>query len=267
MEVIRYKKNGLKIVDIWFPDKSWKEIKADIIRIHCMEEKENAIDKKYISHQNSLFTNLTQSEEELMNGILNKTLRYDIRRSYKDNFDIQYYNGNQLLENKNLLYEFKQCYDQMFQEKGKNVCMNLNAIRNYAIQNALILSVVYLDKKPIVFHSYVDGKNRVRFFHSCSTFRSDAEHATIIGRANKRLHWEDWLYFKSKGYEKYDWGGIFSFTSEDGIDQFKKAFGGMNVTYDNAILPGTFKGNIAINIQKILQDIKTSAIKSKMKAD
>ena len=53
----------------------------------------------------------------------------------------------------------------------------------------------------------------------------------IIGRANKRLHWEDWMYFKKLGISTYDWGGVFAYNSDNGIDKFKEAFGGVPHDY------------------------------------
>ena len=203
--------------------------------------------------QRSLLTDLTKSKDELLNQITSKNFKYEIRRSNRDEITVKYYTAQDILKNPLLLDKFKICYDQMFAEKGKSTKLNLEALKRYAEESALIISVVYFDEEPVVFHSYVDGKDRVRFFHSCSTFRSDREYAQLIGRANKRLHWEDWLYFKDKGYVEYDWGGVFAFDSDDGIDKFKRTFGGKPVEYFNVSVSGSILGRLSefvMNLRK-----------------
>ena len=47
-----------------------------------------------------------------------------------------------------------------------------------------------------------------------------------VGRANKYLHWNDWLLLKEMGVKEYDWCRIASYDEPNGIDRFKMSFGG-----------------------------------------
>ena len=35
------KRHGLSYVELWFPNGEWKEIKCDMVRLHCLPEDEN----------------------------------------------------------------------------------------------------------------------------------------------------------------------------------------------------------------------------------
>lgn len=251
--IVTYKKYGLFISEVWFPDSNWRQIKSDIVRLRCIEDNKilRTKEMRNATIQHSLYTDLTKSEEILYSEIKSKNFKYEIRRSERDNIEIRYLSAKEILQEEDLMSRFKKCYDKMFAQKGKNASMNLNAMRSYANENALLMSIAYLDGEPVVFHSYVRGDNRVRFFHSCSTFRSEPQLAQIIGRANKRLHWEDWKYLKERGVQLYDWGGVFAFDSEDGIDKFKMTFGGKPIDYYNATIPTSFAGKILLKIKKM----------------
>lgn len=54
---------------------------------------------------------------------------------------------------------------------------------------------------------------------------ADSAMRNAIGRANKYLHWHDWLLLKNIGVIEYDWGGIASYDNPNGIDKFKMSFG------------------------------------------
>ncbi len=224
MKTITYRNHGLRITDVWFPDNSWKFIRPDIHRIHSIEDA-TGISKECMSLQHALVTYLRQREEELRNGITSKNFKYKIRRSEKDGVEARYYTRTDLKSEDALLIEFKQCYDMMLGDKGKKATLNLNALCRYILADAMTMSVGYYNNQPIVFHSYVQSADSVRFFHSCSTFREEKDLAQLIGRANKELHWEDWLHFKDVEIRFYNWVGVFPLDSEDGIDKFMRTFG------------------------------------------
>ena len=248
MKIIYRKKIGLKIADVWEPNDAWREdVECDIAYLHGCVEKET--DSGFII-QHTLLTNLHQSEEELRNNIKSKNFRYEIRRAEKDGVHFLFYDSKQLMTSPDLLQKFCRCYQDMYKEKDMDNTLSLKMLYDYVMADAMILSVAIHEDEPIVFHSYVDCGKSVRLWHSCSNFRSERELANLIGRANKRLHWEDWLYFKGNGYSIYDWGGVFDFNSENGIDQFKQSFGGEQCDYYNGKLGVSILGKIALKLKK-----------------
>ena len=106
-----------------------------------------------------------------------------------------------------IIHFFADCYHQMYVEKNMDISMDTDAVMSCAKNGHLVLSVAYCDGEPIVYHSYLCDKDIVILWHLCSKFRSEKEMVNIIAKANKRLHWEDWLYFKAQGAKTYHWGG------------------------------------------------------------
>lgn len=86
-----------------------------------------------------------------------------------------------------------------------------------------------------IAHSYfIDEKhNLVLLRTSCSEFRGkELEYKKHVSNFNRYLHWQEILYFKDKGFDYYDCGGL-GFLEEyesgtshvQGIIKFKKSFG------------------------------------------
>lgn len=245
-------RHGLKYVEIWFPENDWKKVKSDMIRLHCLPTTDGFKDSE-VEMQHTRLTDLTVSEEELQNGILSKTFKYDIRRSYKDNVEIYRFTSDMINQDDAIIQSFAQCYVDMYEEKNMDIRLDVDAVKNSAKNGKLTLCVAYCEGEPIVYHSYLCDKETVILWHSCSNFRSDKEKVNIIARANKRLHWEDWLYFKENGIKTYDWGGVFGFDSDNGIDKFKEAFGGLPHDYYHTVPMGhSFLGKAALAVYNVL---------------
>lgn len=252
-----YTRKHLKVNQIWYPrETSIKAIlkeyrKVDIIFAHGVDERET---KGYFrAHQifHTCMNDLTQSEEDMLANI-NKAVKYQFRRSEKDDIRIEFYTKEDIKANPDLLYTFKDIYERMYTAKGSDTKLNITAIEQYLKVDGIIFSAVWHGEEMIIFHSYVYDDQDARLLHSASFFRDEnADHA-LIGRANKRLHWEDIKYFKQKGLLRYDWGGISDFENPNGIDEFKLKFGGEKVTYYNVFAGNSIKGKCAVLGMKIL---------------
>lgn len=245
MVVASYRK-GIKITDVWFQnDMSAMNISTDIIRYYGMDE-EKVPSEFFSIRQNTLLTDLSVDEELLRSKIKSKGFKGDIRKSCQDEIEIRYSENGDI--SGELLQAFSMCYSSMFASKGIKNQLNIRKIHSYIEVGCLVISCVYYESQPIVFHAYVKDSLHSRFLYSCSDFRKDdSEMQRLIGRANKRLHWEDWMYLKQQGIVSYDWGGINSFLEPNSIDQFKMHFGGQEHTYCNVFVPVTSFGKVMLN--------------------
>lgn len=83
----------------------------------------------------------------------------------------------------------------------------------------------------LAIHVYVvDEKNTIaRLLYSATNSELFEENKALIGRANRLLHFNDILFFKNEGFERYDLGGYAHNTTDNslkGINKFKAGFGG-----------------------------------------
>lgn len=96
-----------------------------------------------------------------------------------------------------------------------------------------------------VAHSYIiDHENKTVVLYQSASRRMIADDIDkgLLAKVNKALHFEDMKFFKSRGFELYDFGGYFeqdllSNEKKRGVNDFKLLFGGRIVTYNNHFTP------------------------------
>ena len=222
---------------VWFengPDKFTGGYDKLIVHANPTEEHVLFCKKCCCKQQETLISDLTLSEAELWSKTT-KTVRNEINRAMRENVKIVIFQSKDITDE--ILNSFSVMYREMYEEKGmSSQSLPINELKTYAENSDLVVSVAYIENKPVVYHSYIKDLSHSRFLHSCSEFRvADNAMRNAIGRANKLLHWNDWIALKNLGIKEYDWGGISSFESPNGIDQFKMAFGGEYRKYYNLI--------------------------------
>jgi lipid II:glycine glycyltransferase (peptidoglycan interpeptide bridge formation enzyme) len=202
------------------------------------------------SLQRTLITDLSASEEELWSE-MSGTVKNEINKSKKEATVTQSYIGSEVTDE--LLKAFSEMYTELYEEKrihGKT--LNLEELKAYREKNALLVTTAAMNHEVVVYHSYITVEKNSRLLHSCSMFRiQDNRVRNAIGRANKFLHWNDWLLLKSRGVEEYDWGGISSCDKPNGIDRFKMAFGGTYREYYNVVCTCSMKAKLCDIIKKM----------------
>ena len=154
-------------------------------------------------------------------------------------------------QNPEVIQKFGDIYESMYKSKGQNATFNRQQFEAYLEKDAIMLTAIYEEDTPIVFHSYIVGEKQVRLLHSVSEFRNGELDANLVARANKRLHWDDMCLFKKQDKEIYDWGGVSSIENPNGIDAFKFKFGGEPFTYFNVYEGKSLLGKLAIWFMKI----------------
>ncbi len=120
----------------------------------------------------------------------------------------------------------------------KNLTNFIPEVQLKALGDSLVMRAAYQREGQILtFHSYILDKSvkRVRLLHSFSDLHVNGlgkDEKSLIGRANKLLHYDDMLFFREQGFEVYDFGG-YAFNTCDkslqGINCFKDNFGGILV--------------------------------------
>ena len=256
-----YKKKFLTVNQIWYPNAVTvsellaQKRKADILFVHGVDGGEKKGVFRFAQEYHTCMSDLTLAEDKLLSAV-NKAVRYQFRRSEKDGIEIRFYTKADIEADEALLKNFVEIYEEMYRSKGVDAKFNMTAVRKYMQTDSIMFSAIWHEGSMIVFHSYICDDADARLLHSASCFRNEDEDAqSMIGRANKRLHWEDMKYFKNKGLLRYDWGGISDFDNPNGIDEFKLKFGGEKITYYNVFAGNTLLGKLAVMAMKMMNAI------------
>jgi len=246
-----YKKKGLKINAVWFcddVDNIINKSQADFIFLHgvYIDNYKGAV----INKQFSLITDLTTSSEEIFKQF-SKNYRYEINRAKKENVDCTSYSSKDLKNNPYLLNSFKKEYEKFVKLKGIANAYNDLVMEQYIESGNVILTKAFKGEEDYAQHVYVYDNKIARLLYSVSNFRTEGLDSNTIGRVNKYLHWYDIQYLQNLKVNILDWGGISSIDNLNGVDKFKKGFGGHECSYYNIIIGKSFIGRIAISLLKL----------------
>ncbi len=197
-----------------------------------------------VSKLKTLISDLSLPEEDIWSKI-GKNTRYEIRRSEREGIITEHFSSEEITPE--LFDTFEKTYNEMYQSKGIKTVFDRALVNQYIKNDMIVFSAASYESKPLVFHSYIVDENNARFFHSCSTFRSEPEMAALIGRMNRYLHWKDYVWLKDIGIKEYDWGGINDSYSTDpsNITKFKMSFGGVPEARYNYMIANSMLGKIA----------------------
>lgn len=249
---ITYNKKFIKIGQVWFEDEiKFDDIneKIDMAYFHGILQKKsysNTVFQKF----HTLITDLTEEEDSLY-ALINKNVKYEIRKNTGEDVELRTFWGKEILDNNKVMQDLGEMYRLMYKSKGMDASFNYIQAEEYAKKDALLITGIYKNGQPLVFHSYIINDTHARLLHSVSDFRDIKEEANLIARSNKRLHWDDIRMLKQKGIKVYDWGGISDFDNPNGIDLFKMKFGGKQLSYYNAIVGRSFIGKIGVLLLKL----------------
>jgi len=197
---------------------------------------------------NTLINTLKVSDTELLRSFKKNTV-YEIVRSIRDNL-VQ-------IDRHACMEDFIPLYNQ-FATKRAWRCFQ---VREEMLNNLHVTACKYNDK-VIISHLYFldyEGK-RVCLESSVSDIDNvhDISLKALIGRSNRHLHYSDMLYFKSLGFEYYDFGGYDNHNIYDkkksGINKFKDGFRGTFVYESNYISYPLF---IVFKIKKLYRFSKS----------
>ena len=211
--------------------------KCDAVYLHSNDSLDYSSEKTLClsEKQYTLENDLSIGEEDIWLSF-RKTYRNEIRRAEKaDNAIVQFFDktSNEL---ELVLAQFEEIYNSMFEAKDMSNRFNRRLVEaGIKCGQVLISMCESVETHHKVFHAYLYDKNRTVLMYSASPLweNDNKEMGNQIGRLNKYLHWMDIKHFKEIGCNTYEWGGINSVDSPNGIAKFKMGFGGKVNTYYN----------------------------------
>ena len=252
------KKKTLSISEIWYTEQENPE-NADIAKYRFIPQLRSGA--FFTENLFTILIDLKKENDEIFSHI-GKNTRYKISRA-KDRDDIECTTVLSLNEkNDEKLRQYMDYFNEFTATKGRS-SIKFSDLAQFYNAGTLCLRQAASKDGSIVYtmHAYVVSDSRARLHQSSSHFRNsdESEFRNLIGRANRYLHWDDILYFKSLGLNYYDFGGWYggqSDTEKLAINQFKEAFGGeKHIEYTYSV-PLTLRGKIAVFLQKLIKKAK-----------
>ncbi|MUK26521.1 hypothetical protein [Aliivibrio fischeri] len=174
----------------------------------------------------TLVNNLECINDDML--VFSKSCRSEIRRAMKDNLIINERDG--------LSDDFIIKYNQFAELKGLS-SISLTALNN--LSSHYYEFNILQDKKLLVSHlCHLDEKtSTARLLFSYTNIELSSDFRSVIGRANRYLHFSSMQKLKSMGFTQYDFGGISTgdIVHFNGIDNFKNSFNGEIKLYYNSV--------------------------------
>ena len=207
--------------------------KADIVRYMQAPCSEGL---SFCKAFHTLAIDLTKSEETILSKI-KKDTKYEIRRAEsKDKIICRLLNSSEITNIE--IQEFCRFHNQFARIKGLRP-VNQRRLRSMWQTDMLQLSLARTpDGENLVWHAYISSGRRARLLYSSSQLHiaRDSAFRSLIGRANRLLHWEDIMTYKKMRWSLYDLGGWYEGkvdTEKLRINKFKEEFGGnLHIEYN-----------------------------------
>lgn len=189
----------------------------------------------------TLVVDLTLPDEQLLANMQSET-RYEIRRAQnKDGLKFR----APVVPDASSLAAFHDLFAQFAADKGLSP-VPIEYLEAIAKAGVLRLGSIVHEDEVIVWHSYLVIGSRVRLLHSASLFRGHAPaRRSLIGRANRLLHWLEMQHFRDAGATLYDFGGWYAGQDHEDfqrVNRFKEGFGGTVRQEEEGLLALTLLG-------------------------
>ncbi|TFB18911.1 hypothetical protein E3U55_11610 [Filobacillus milosensis] len=249
----KYKRGLVKMADYYGTTSKEKledvDVQISMKNLFPGTQLHSSTDESLHSYGRTLVIDLNKSEEDIFSEI-RKNARYKINRAAKrDNvqFCAIFSPTNQQID------EFVEFFNQFAKNKNIPKCIKgkLQGLRD---KDALTITYVKdEDEKTLCYHAYLRTKEYCSMIHSASARFDNSQIRSLIGRANRYLHWEDIKMFKEKGHKWYDFCGLFVDPSTDdelNLNRFKKEFGGIEIDVDKKIYAHSLIGKAVVFLFK-----------------
>ena len=205
--------------NIWFFDENQiKLVDGNNLFFHAEKILENCT----VQNLSKVYTttiDLTKDIEEIKSNFKSKLRNY-INKGEKINFEIKEVN----LENRKTREELINRYN-FFAKRKKIKLMDKQFFSKYCKSGKLYASEIVHEKKSVANHIYLLNEKRAFLMYSFYSESIDDYESQFRGTANRFLHWKDILFFKSKDFDIYDFGGISVIPNS--LSSFKLSFGGI----------------------------------------
>lgn len=247
-------KYHVRIEEVWLSMRKDNDKNVDIIQYIQTPKPFGKVDDFF----RTLVNDLSESEDELMHRFHKKT-RYEINRARREGILTSMVLSTQITNR--LIEDVTTFYQVFVEEKKLDIYWKPEELITYLMtfrdNGNLAISKASIDEHILVYHVYIHDDSIASLFMSISHYRRDpASSKNMVGMANRLLHFDDMLTFKSMGLMSYDWGGVSDDEDIQNIARFKREFGGMEKESYYITEAITAKGHLALFAMRILQRLR-----------
>ena len=215
LEVVTHNWLGFIRKEIWFYDGG--KYQRVSYTAFCAAQEIPLGECRYVEKYTTSVIDLAKDEKELLDAV-HPTYRYDIRSAERHGVVQQLLEAPTSEDCKELLTEYAE-----FARIKKLSPLRARFIGALRESGCLRITKARADNQVVATHVYICDSS---FVSLLASFHSPgADNAKLRSEANKFLHWKDMLYFKARGFKKYDFGGL-NHEKLPGISKFKTSFGG-----------------------------------------
>lgn len=246
----RRKKLSIKMETVYFAgDYSTYKTDCDVVLFYSTR-----VAPRGLHHGTSSYTIHIgmEDDEDTLLGNMSKSTRHDIRKALALPGITPVIHRHPTMDEVNGFTDHYNCFaSQLGIDK-----VDMNFVRELQEHGWLSLIDV-MDEKGKVLCGAMDIVDQERCYgvYAFTTFREDAE-KRLAGQANKLLYWVSMREGKRAGCRFMDLAGIslgMRRTDLNGIDAFKRSFGGNAVLEYHFYYPYTWKGMLLVLLFKLLK--------------
>ena len=247
--MLSYRKKHLRFKELWY-DEPPQLHKVDVL-VCCQAP--DRVPGVFSEEKQTIVLDLAREEAALLSEV-KKDTRNEIRRALRDGVKCQALD----VSDNRIRKEFYNYYDDFAKAKDLST-LDRNRLEQMAAQGLFALTAARnAAGELLVYHGYLCYRSRARLLFSASGLLhvKDSAQRSLIGRANRLLHWDDICRFRVQGESKYDFGGWYAGTADPDrirINKFKEEFGGHVVSEFNAMHGVTMQGKLGIWVWKMLK--------------
>ena len=238
---------GLQIKNMYYPDlldDSLLDPKADLIGIT-----QSLSAFAGLTQQETLQVNLLEPREDLFAALARST-RKQVRQGEQNYRLTAEYKTSPTDQD---IREFRRFYNRFAKNKKTDKC---DAIHEYTMRllrnsgNLLMTTILDDNQNILCYRVYiVDGKKATALY-SASHYRigENQQRKRSLSIAHRSLKWRNMVYFKEKGFEIYDMGGL---SNDENIRKFKFEFGGEVVPVYSGYVTRTIWGKLLLSFRTL----------------
>jgi len=251
MRLIERVRHGIHFDVAWFAEEPVK--RPGITTYH-----EAAFKGKGATEFITLVNDISEDEDAIKSHF-SKSCKYKVNRAAREDVRIEIKDSASITDDD--IEDFLSFFGTFWESKETEFTEYTsvkNDLVDYRNSNALSIGIGKVAGQTAIYHTHIYDDKTARLLHSASLYRlqEDEEGNTknLIGMANRYLHFQEMLHFKSLGLSVYDWGGAGRGEDVINITEFKESFGGdLKTYYDFEEVKG-IKGHLFKMLVNIMDD-------------